>query len=78
MSEKFRRIVGLLMRQDVPFHLEQSNEGAYLAVSNGKTYWIIGDKEEGMLDIYFFSQADNYRLFEDELSYVVMAMKYSW
>lgn len=78
MSEKFRRIVGLLMRQDVPFHLEKSNEETYLAVSDGKTYWIIGDKEEGMSDVYFFSQADDYRLFEDELSYVVMAMKYSW
>ena len=70
MSEKFKRIIALLLRQDVPFRVEKYKDD-YIAIGEGKRRW---DSTE----CFFNSPNNNGDVFDEELSYLILAMKYSW
>lgn len=74
MSEKFKKIITLLMRQDVPFHIEKKSL-AYCAYGDGKKPWEIIDAP---YDVYFNTETEGFQYYEEELSYVISAMKNSW
>lgn len=74
MSEKFRRIIVMLLREDVPFHMNKTC-GYYHIIGEGKAYWEINDMPEG---VYFNSGAELHRHFEEELSYIIMAIRKTW
>ena len=74
MSEKFKKIITLLMRQDVPFHIEKTLL-TYCACGDGKKPWEIIDAP---YDVYFNSEPEGFQYYEEELSYVISAMKNSW
>lgn len=73
MSEKFKKIITLLVRQDVPFHIEKKPI-AYCACGDGKKPWEIIDAP---YDVYFHTEPKGFQYYAEELSYVISAMKNS-
>lgn len=75
MSEKFKRIITLLLRQDVPFRIDKDKDD-YMVIGEGKHRWNIRDIDGA--ECFFNSPDNNGDVFDEELSYLILAMKYSW